>query len=252
MKLKKLITGIFVILCLSVFLMESSRYIKTSVKISNSYGSRVAKIEDFSIDKYREEVEEVVQSIREIEKLTIYKLGSHPFYETEFYTERCWEKEIERISVAEVYQWKELVDKVLDENEFTYVNDNYLVMAMIGKESGGHPKLTSTDGYSSVGLMQIVPLSWRPNVSWLKSNYNNILYGAMILEETIEHYEGSVYDGLASYNCGYTSYDAGKCLPIGGATYADKVLDCWYPALQNYEEQLAIDKTIELWYDLVQ
>lgn len=250
MKLKNLITGLVIILCFS-FLFGQSSLQKEVRMISNPYGNKVTKVKDVSIVKNEEKVGTIEEYLLE-KGLEIYSLSSHPFYETEFYEERCWSREIEKVSVAEVYQWKEIVDKVLEDNQFTYVEDSYLLLSMIGKESGGNPKLTSTDGYSSVGLMQIVPTSWRPNISWLKSNYNNILYGARILEETIEHYEGSVYDGLASYNCGYTSYDAGKCLPIGGATYADKILSCWYPALQNYDEQVAIDKTIELWYDLVQ
>jgi len=44
---------------------------------------------------------------------------------------------------------------------------------------------------------------------------------------------GDVHRGLAAYNCGWDSLNAGKCLSFGGPAYADKVLEFWLPFFEE-------------------
>jgi hypothetical protein len=106
------------------------------------------------------------------------------------------------------------------------LDDVPLVLAVMAAESGCDPHLTSTDGYASIGLMQIIPRDWLPNV---RSNGMNVYTGMYILDRSIDLAYGDVRLALAYYNCGVPKVEADACGSHGGLNYADKVLDFWLP-----------------------
>jgi len=109
--------------------------------------------------------------------------------------------------------------------------EHALVLAVIAQESQGFPDAESGDGYSSVGLMQVIPRSWTGTKTQLLNPSYNIYVGMRMLDATIKK-AGEVRRALALYNCGEKSLDAGKCYSFGGYTYADRVLDYWLPVFQ--------------------
>jgi len=140
-----------------------------------------------------------------------------------------------------------------------YLSDPVLLpLAVIAQESGGSPSLVSSDGFSTVGLMQISPRNKTYTATMLKNPAINIGLGINILNQTIQHYyetpldknradamslfyltprerfDDPIFLGLAAYNCGYTSLESALCKSFGGPTYAELIYSCWLPALEKY------------------
>jgi hypothetical protein len=108
--------------------------------------------------------------------------------------------------------------------------DPDIIMALMAHESACDK--WATDGVS-VGLMQITPRPWLLNEDLLWTSKWNIWQGMQMLHSNIyndlENPDHDLRTALAAYNCGWTSLHAGVCLSFGGYTYADRILNFWYP-----------------------
>lgn len=140
--------------------------------------------------------------------------------------------------IINVERWRPLVKRVNEPNITVP-----LVLAVIAQESMGINGLTSSDGYYSVGLMQVIPRTYLGTPTYLMDPAKNIWVGTRMLSEAIEqaieygYTEDPVRYGLAAYNCGWKTH-LGKimfkfCNREGGLAYADKVLNYWMPAFEN-------------------
>jgi len=138
--------------------------------------------------------------------------------------------------IERVYRWYPLVREECPEE------DPLLVLSIIAQESGGNPKATREErnGDKSVGLMQIMTFSWRPQEAWLLIPRNNVSYGCNILRQIWEKSETTEY-GLAIYNCGEYRVDRNLCGPYGGYNYASKILHYWYPRFFTYQRDVEAD-----------
>ena len=127
---------------------------------------------------------------------------------------------------ANCERWRPMIEDVYT----MYPVDPDLVLAVMAQESNCMPN--ATDG-TSVGLMQVTPKSWTPSEAYLYQPRVSIERGMYLLDLAINHEEHNpdkdVWRGVAAYNCGWVSLDAGKCLWFGGPAYADRVLNFWYP-----------------------
>jgi soluble lytic murein transglycosylase-like protein len=125
--------------------------------------------------------------------------------------------------IADWNSEKENKDRQLDEN---------LILAVMAKESHCNPY--ADDGVS-VGVMAVTP---RPNW-WTREQLLNVrinIYAGMnILANAIEQSDGDIRTALAAYNCGWESLNAGKCIPAGGYTYADDVINFWLPRFEEID-----------------
>ena len=128
--------------------------------------------------------------------------------------------------------YRPIVEQVYE----TYPVDPDLVLAVMAQESACWP--SATDG-TSVGLMQVTPKSWTPSEAYLYQPRVSIEWGMYLLYWAINHADHNpdkdVARGVAAYNCGWISLDAGKCLWFGGPTYARRVLDFWLPYFEQEE-----------------
>lgn len=104
------------------------------------------------------------------------------------------------------------------------LEDVPLVMAIMAAESGCDEDVES--GAGAIGLMQVIPRDWLPDV---RSNGMNVYTGMYILDRSIDLADGDVRFALAYYNCGVPKVEEGSCGSKGGLVYADKVLDFWLP-----------------------
>jgi hypothetical protein len=132
-----------------------------------------------------------------------------------------------------VEQWRPLAERV-DREHITVP----LTLAVIAQESQGINGQTSTDGYASVGLMQVIPRSYLGTAGQLMDPAYNILVGTNILNTAIEQaiergYIEPVRYGLAAYNCGWKDDFETECRKEGGLAYADRVLDYWMPYFED-------------------
>ena len=126
-----------------------------------------------------------------------------------------------------VERWKPLVSRW--HSAFPGLSTE-LVLAVIAQESQGFPDAISGDTAQSVGLMQVTPRPWTATTEQLLEPALNVYLGMWILDSAIKNSDGDVRRGLAGYNCGFVSLDAGLCHPRGGWAYADRVLNYWLPA----------------------
>jgi len=133
-----------------------------------------------------------------------------------------------RATVRICEQYRPIVESWLPEFDL----DPDLVLAVMAKESGCAPN--ATDGLS-YGLMQIVPRPWTLSETYLKQPKWNIWQGMWFLDTIYnsEQNDGTWHRALAAYNCGWTSLDAGKCIPVGGPRYADSILGFWLPLVKE-------------------
>jgi len=133
-------------------------------------------------------------------------------------------------------QYRPIVDEMY---EYFPIDPN-IVLAVMAQESSCDPNDLSDDGHNTIGLMQVAAKPWNLAERYLYQPKWNIWQGMYILNSSInnekENPDKDVWRALAAYNCGWTSLNAGKCLYFGGPTYADRVLDFWYPyfAHENY------------------
>ena len=145
--------------------------------------------------------------------------------------------------VENVEAWRRFVQPVVAGLSSPYLTES-LVLAVIAQESQGINGLTSDDGYSSVGLMQVIPRADLGTPEQLMDPTYNLWTGTAMLRQAIEQavefgYDDPVRYGLAAYNCGWkmdpiTNQIAFKlCNRHGGLAYADKVLDYWMPYFAN-------------------
>jgi soluble lytic murein transglycosylase-like protein len=146
--------------------------------------------------------------------------------------------------IKNVMRWQPIVETYTD--EYPYVTQE-LVLGVIAKESRGIPYVQDTalaydDGWGAVGLMQIIPFSWRPERAWLKIPENNIQYGVLILNQVVR--EHGVRKGLAVYNCGLVGVEANRCGRFGGYTYADEIMNYWMP---EFKRELITKELGDLW-----
>ena len=127
-------------------------------------------------------------------------------------------------------QYKRVVDHWLEmdkspEDDFIHLDKTHvpLVLSVMAKESAC---LTDVSDGQSIGLMQVIPRPWLPDV---RSNGMNIYTGMYILDRSIELADGDVALALAYYNCGVPKVEADACGKRGGKHYAQDVLTFWYP-----------------------
>jgi len=76
--------------------------------------------------------------------------------------------------------------------------DPDLIAALIWKESMGQPATQGPAG--AVGLMMVMPFSWRPSPKELEDPWTNMFWGARALATTIRDGHGDLYYSLAAYN----------------------------------------------------
>ena len=131
---------------------------------------------------------------------------------------------------ANCERWRPLIEETYE----MYPVDPDLVLAVMAQESNCMPN--ATDG-TSVGLMQVTAKSWTPSEAYLYQPKVSIEWGMYLLYWAINHEEHNpdkdVWRGVAAYNCGWVSLDAGKCSWFGGPAYADRVIDFWYPYFET-------------------
>lgn len=115
-----------------------------------------------------------------------------------------------------------------------------LVKAIIAQESQGLNGLVSSDGYASVGLMQIIPRSWTGTPTQLADPAYNIFKGMSIIAHTLIQMEGDTLMALALYNCGdgalELAWNPMRCGSHGGLFYAHKVLFYYCPLFDDTGE----------------
>nr|HID13816.1 hypothetical protein [Anaerolineae bacterium] len=76
--------------------------------------------------------------------------------------------------------------------------DPDLIAAVIWKESMGRPREHGPAG--AVGLMMVMPFSWRPSPEELENPWTNVFWGARALATVIRDGGGDLYYALAAYN----------------------------------------------------
>lgn len=122
----------------------------------------------------------------------------------------------------EVLRWCDLISSQAAE---TSLSPNLLAAIML-LESGGDPNAYSRDG--AVGLMQVMPQDGlassfnckggpcfqdRPTLRELQDPAFNVRYGAALLQDLLQYYNGNLREALKAYG------------PVGaGYSYADSVL----------------------------
>ncbi len=135
---------------------------------------------------------------------------------------------------------------IVERNTEYWDLDPDLVLAVMAKESGCMSNIISGDGHHTIGLMQVSEKSWTTTEAHLLNPDTNIYWGMYILysaiNNPIHNPDHSVTRGLAAYNCGWTSLEAGKCIPVGGWNYATSVMLFWRPVITG---QLTYDAYIE-------
>lgn len=131
--------------------------------------------------------------------------------------ERC--AQYERV----IYHWLDMEKS--PEDDFIHLTEAHvpLVLSVMAKESACLPDVT--DG-QSIGLMQVIPRPWLPDV---RSNAMNIYTGMYILDRCIELSDGDILKALAYYNCGVDKVERDACGARGGIHYAEDVLSFWLP-----------------------
>jgi len=130
-------------------------------------------------------------------------------------------------------RYRPIVEQVYED----YPVDPSIVLALMAQESACVPNVVSEDGHNTVGLMQIAVKPWTPSEGHLLNPRINIEWGMYLLHSAINHPdqnpEKDIHRGLAAYNCGWVSLNAGVCLYFGGPAYADKVLNFWLPFFEE-------------------
>lgn len=102
--------------------------------------------------------------------------------------------------------------------------DPDLIAAVIWKESLGRANARSVAG--AVGLMGLMPFSWRPDIEQLQNPSVNLFWGARALAHTIRDGKGDLYYSLAAYNGGWEQIHLRVT-----RRYAAEILDCYTRAI---------------------
>jgi hypothetical protein len=119
-----------------------------------------------------------------------------------------------------VRRWEPIIVQYAEERDL----DPDFIAAVIWKESKGNPEARSIVG--AVGLMQLMPSSWRPNPQKLQEPTTNLFWGARALAQTIRDGDGDLYYSLAAYNGGW-----GQIHLRVTRRYATEVMDCYARAI---------------------
>jgi hypothetical protein len=119
-----------------------------------------------------------------------------------------------------VRRWEPIIVQYAEERNL----DPDFIAAVIWKESKGNPEARSIVG--AVGLMQLMPSSWRPSPETLKEPSTNLFWGARALAQTIRDGDGDLYYSLAAYNGGWKQIHLRVT-----RRYATEVLDCYTRAI---------------------
>jgi hypothetical protein len=127
--------------------------------------------------------------------------------------------------VRYIERWRPIVEKVVAEYPEL---EPEIVLSIIAQESSGRPAVISTDGYGSIGLMQISPKPWRGTVTELSDPETNIRMGTAMLVQILSQAGGDMRTALAAYNCGWKVLTT-SCGSHGGYNYADRILEHWLP-----------------------
>jgi soluble lytic murein transglycosylase-like protein len=117
---------------------------------------------------------------------------------------------------------------------------DYLVLALIAKESGGNENAIGSADPPERGLMQITEAAWEdyqratndPDTPTYEDAWparTNIRVGAWFLSQKIEEM-GTTREGLRAYNCGTAG---AKRNPNCGAEYARTILEIFEPELRR-------------------
>ena len=128
-------------------------------------------------------------------------------------------------------RWDPLVSQLIDEGSYHHKVTTEVVLAIIAQESFGIPDILSSDGYNSVGLMQITPRPWVGTIEQLIDPEYNIRWGLWFLDKGLEYSDGNIYEALRIYNCGRRNIERN---PDCGKFYADRVLYYWVPYIEGY------------------
>jgi hypothetical protein len=121
---------------------------------------------------------------------------------------------------ASVRRWEPIILQYAEERRF----DPDFIAAVIWKESKGNPEARSVAG--AVGLMQLMPSSWRPSPESLAEPSTNLFWGARALAQTIGDGNGDLYYSLAAYNGGWNQIHLRVT-----RRYATEVMDCYARAI---------------------
>jgi hypothetical protein len=119
-----------------------------------------------------------------------------------------------------VRRWESIIVQYAGERNL----DPDFIAAVIWKESKGNPEARSIAG--AVGLMQLMPSSWRPSPEKLKEPTTNLFWGARALAQIIRDGNGDLYYSLAAYNGGWKQIHLRVT-----RRYATEVLDCYARAI---------------------
>ena len=128
-------------------------------------------------------------------------------------------------------RWGPLVTDLIDEGSYHHDITPQVVLAIIAQESYGIPDILSSDGYNSVGLMQITPRPWVGTIEQLKQPEYNIKWGLWFLDKGLEYSDGDMYEALRIYNCGRRNIERN---PDCGKFYADRIINHWIPSIERY------------------
>jgi hypothetical protein len=121
---------------------------------------------------------------------------------------------------AVVSQWEPVIVHFAAERSL----DPDFIAAIIWKESKGDPQAHSIVG--AVGLMQLMPSSWRPSPEALEDPWINLSWGARAIAQTIRDGNGDLYYSLAAYNGGWKQIHLRVT-----RRYATEVMDCYARAV---------------------
>jgi len=141
-----------------------------------------------------------------------------------------------------VHSWLNLRPREFD-NEL----DPILVLAVGAAETGCDPTLVSSAG--AIGIMQVIPKPWTAGSSLLYEPRVNIYWGMYILDAAINNADKDLRYGLAYYNCSEKSVHADRCGSQGGLNYADKVLNFWYPRVEEHVRNCTAKYGETFWSD---
>ncbi|MEA3339353.1 MAG: lytic transglycosylase domain-containing protein [Chloroflexota bacterium] len=102
--------------------------------------------------------------------------------------------------------------------------DPDLIAALIWKESQGRSTVEGPAG--AVGLMMVMPFSWRPSPEELVNPWTNMFWGARVLATVIQDGRGDLYYSLAAYNGSWEQIHLGVT-----RRYAASILDSYARAV---------------------
>jgi len=118
-----------------------------------------------------------------------------------------------------------------------------LILAIMAQESGCAKRAVSSDGYSSTGLMQVIPRSWTASAECLKKPSCNIYWGIWIYDCAVNNANGDFRLAAMYYNCSeenvhkQISGEDPQACGNGGVHYSERVFKFWLPLIESKLEE---------------